>query len=219
MLESMVDHPRPTRAEATDVANAVLDGADGLMLSGESAVGGYPVEAVATMARIIEETEDYRQRVLPGLSDLRRAGTASDLAHGALGRLTGDEALNIPDMVAAAAVYSAHELGAACLVAFSQSGSTARMIARYRPSVPILVFTNSDRVARRLALVWGTFPERLHDELRHHDEVIGTLDRELVSRGLAEAGDRIVLVMGDPIRERPRPNLMRIHTIRKPEGA
>jgi pyruvate kinase len=214
MLESMMVQPRPTRAEATDVANAVLDGADALMLSGETAAGRYPVESVATMVRIIDETEDYGRRAMAAPSDLRRADAAAPAGPGALGHLEEAGAVDIPDVVSAAAVYAAREAGATRLVAFSQSGATGRLIARYRPTAPIAVFTNRDDVARRLRLVWGVEPYLVADRLDHHDEVIEMMDRELLARGLARPGELIVVTMGDPIRERPHTNLLRLHRVR-----
>ena len=219
MLESMMHQPRPTRAEATDVANAVLDGADALMLSGETASGRWPAEAVATMVRIIEETEDYGRSALAAPYDLRRADAAAAGPHApgrpdALGHLEEGGAVDIPDVVSAAAVYAAREAAATRLVAFSQSGATGRLIARYRPTAPIAVFTNRADVARRLRLVWGVEPYLVADPLDHHDEVIEMMDRELLARGLARPGDVIVVTMGDPIRERPHTNLMRVHRVR-----
>lgn len=216
MLESMMEQPRPTRAEVTDVANAVLDGADAVMLSGETAAGRHPVETVETMARIVVEAEEY-QRQSVGSRDLRRSASAEagEMIGSVLGRLD-DESIDIADMVSAAAVYTAHELGARHVVAFSQSGFTGRLVARYRPSTKLSVFTLGDEVARRVALVWGVHPIALHDELEHLDEVIECVDRELVARGMAEGGDVIVLLMGAPIRERRQTNLMRVHRVRAP---
>lgn len=220
MLESMVEQPRPTRAEATDVANAVLDGADSLMLSGETAMGKYPVEAVATMARIICAAEAYaRETTAPsepvrllGDSNLRRSFEL-DPAHDRPG---GDQGLDVPDMVAAAAVHAARELEFRCLVAFSQGGFTARLVARYRPAAPIVAFTPDDRVARQLQLVWGTRPLLAGGEVQHLDGVMQMVDRKLQAAGIARPGDRIIVLMGHPIRERPLTNLMRVHQVRSP---
>jgi pyruvate kinase len=117
-------------------------------------------------------------------------------------------------MVSAAAVYTAHELGARRLVAFSQSGFTARLVARYRPSTPITVFTTAAGVARSSALVWGVEPVVLDGRLHHLDEVVEVVDRELLARGMAAAGDLIVVLMGAPIPERRQTNLMRVHRVR-----
>ncbi len=218
MLESMIEEPRPTRAEATDVANAVFDGADALMLSGETALGRYPVETVATMARIICEAEAYARETtrpaepvrLLGDSNLRRTLELEPL-HDHPG---GDPSLDVPDMVAAAAVHAARELEFRCLVAFSQGGFTARLVARYRPAAPIVAFTPDERVARRLQLVWGTRPLLADGEVQHLDGVMQLVDRKLQMAGIARPGDRIIVLMGHPIRERPLTNLMRVHRVR-----
>ncbi len=218
MLESMMEQPRPTRAEATDVANAVFDGADALMLSGETAAGHHPVEAVSTMHRIIAEAEDYQRSEMAGQGDLRLSGALApgEMTGGVLGR-RGDVSIEVPDMIAAAGVYTARELCARRLVAFSQSGFTARLIARYRPSTPLTVFTVGAGVARRLGLVWGVQPVVLPDPLEHLDEVVTVVDRELLDRGLAAPGDLIVVLMGAPIRERRPTNLLRVHRVRGDE--
>jgi pyruvate kinase len=219
MLESMMEQPRPTRAEASDVANAVFDGADALMLSGETAAGKFPVETVATMARIIEEAELYRW------SPMGREGWAarlsSSLAAAPL-RPGQTESVNphrdvhyeIPDIVCGAAVEAASRLGNAPVVAFSQGGFTARMIARYRPAAPILVFTNDPQVAARMQLVWGVRPRALEQEVHELSDVVRLLDRQLLAERLVKPGQPIVILMGEPVRERPLTNLMRVHRVR-----
>jgi len=194
MLESMIEHPRPTRAEASDVANAVFDGADALMLSGETAAGAHPVAAVRTMAEVIVEAEAYR---LPSGVD-EGAASASEAA----------------EVVVAAAVHAVERLDVRQLVAFSQGGFTARALARYRPRTPIQVFTPDPSVARRIQLVWGTRPVLMDHEVHHHDEVVRVVDRMLSEAGLVRADDLIVILMGDPIHERPLTNLMRVHRVR-----
>ncbi|MEM7483201.1 MAG: pyruvate kinase [Acidobacteriota bacterium] len=213
MLESMMTQPRPTRAEVTDIANAALDGADALMLSGETAAGEHPAEAVAVMSATIASAEEFRRKNLRERVNLRRTSSETFGAN-EVGRLSEDFAQDIPDMVCAAAVYTAGQLKAVRLVAFSQSGFTGRLLARYRPSTPIVLFTNSLPVARQLQLVWGVDPHYLPDRLEHHAEVIELVDRELLARGLAAAGEIIVALMADPIRERTRTNLMRVHPVR-----
>lgn len=216
MLESMVKSPRPTRAESSDVANAVFDGADALMLSGETAAGKYPVEAVRTMAKIMNEAEAHRF-----LS--RRDQEVSLLTHpdesGSNGRAgrTREDALVVADVVAAAAVSSTKSLRVRQIVAFSQGGFTARTIARYRPETPICMLTNDPRVARSVQLVWGVRPLLVEKSVEHHDEVVDLVDRELLAADLAQAGDVIVVLMGVPIRDRPLTNLMRLHHVRKPK--
>lgn len=216
MLESMIEQPRPTRAEATDVANAVFDGADALMLSGETAAGKYPVAAVQTMAKIIEEAESY-DRELASEEDLaqplghahaRRTFELDPTAH------DGHEELDVPDLVSAAAVYVADELRICRIVAFSQSGFTARLVARYRPTAPIVAFTPDARIARQLQLVWGVRPLVTETAVGTLDEVVQMVERTLRDARLAAAGERILILMGHPIRDRPLTNLMRVHRIR-----
>ncbi len=202
MLESMMDHPRPTRAEATDIANAVLEGADALMLSGETAAGRYPVEAVKTMARVIESAEAYRrdmpERVFPPTQQPRKAE---------------DPGLELADVVCAAAAHAAGQLNLPLIVAFSQGGFTARSIARHRPRAPIRIFTWDEAVARRMNLIWGVRAILTGRDLASLSEVVEVVDRHLRATRLARPGDSIVLLMGDPIRDRPMTNLMRLHRL------
>jgi pyruvate kinase len=219
MLESMIEQPRPTRAEATDVANAVFDGADALMLSGETAVGKYPVEVVQTMGRIIQEAEDYarnsadQRRSLHPLGDVDARRTFElDLSSNAPD--AGELALDVPDMVSAAAVYAADQLGVRRIVAFSQSGFTARLVARYRPAAAILAFTPDERVARQIQLVWGVRPLLAGAEVGSLDDVVRLVEQRLLEERLVSPGQRILILMGHPIRDRPLTNLMRVHRIR-----
>jgi len=214
MLESMMEQPRPTRAEASDVANAVLDGADALMLSGETAAGRHPVAAVQVMDRIVLEAEAYDRR--QAQAGRRREGFPAERAGAAGGERNGDEAddLAIAEVVSAAAVYAAERLAVRRIVAFSQGGFTARMVARNRPAAPILVFTTDPAVARRIQLVWGVRPLLMDTEAEHHDEVVEVVERQLLATGLADPGESIVILMGDPIRERPLTNLLTVHRLR-----
>ena len=217
MLESMMTQPRPTRAEASDCANAVFDGADALMLSGETAAGQFPVEAVQTMARVIQEAESFRRgrpRTLSSDLDGGYGPLVPNATEVAQLNPQRDRNLQIPEVVASAAVLTANRLGARQIVAFSQGGFTARMIARYRPRTPILIFTRSREVARRVQLLWGARPLLMEHAVDHHDEVVSVVDGLLLANGLAEAGETIVILMGDPIAERPLTNLMRVHRVR-----
>ncbi len=215
MLESMMERPRPTRAESSDVANAVFDGADALMLSGETAAGRYPAEAVQTMHRIILEAEAFAgergaERRAAGADPFRPLEPGAYSPDGGASR----EALEVANMVAAAAVFSTRRMPVRQLVAFSQGGFTARMISRYRPTVPVLVFTNDPEVARRVQLFWGVRALVMPDRVAHHDEVVEVVDRLLLENRLAKPGDCILVLMGDPIRDRPLTNLLRVHLVR-----
>jgi pyruvate kinase len=219
MLESMMEHPRPTRAESSDVANAVLDGADALLLSGETAAGRFPVRTVETMARIICEAESYARHRPPGadrdpLGIGRPSASAAEVERPERGLDQGVEAIDLADATAGAAVFTADHHRIEKIVAFSQSGFTAVLIARYRPDTPILVFTTDPRVARRVQLLWGSRPIVIDEQITHHDEVVEVVERHLLAARLAKVGDRLIVLMGDPIRERPLTNLMRLHTIR-----
>ncbi len=189
MLESMISSPRPTRAEASDVANAVLDGADAVMLSGETSVGEYPIETVETMARIIASTEDH---------GLVRMAAIQWEPHTRGG------------IIAKAAAEVAERIGAKYLVAFSQSGDTARRLARYRSAVPVLAFTPEPVVRSQLALTWGieTF---LGEQVDHTDEMVMQVDKALLDVGRCEDGDEVVIVAGSPPRIPGSTNALRIH--------
>ncbi len=218
MLESMIEQPRPTRAEATDVANAVFDGADVLMLSGETAAGKYPVAVVQTMARIILEAEAYAREIATDESSMQPLGHANARSTFQLDPTDSQDAhageLDVPDMVSAAAVYAADELKISRIVAFSQSGFTARLVARYRPTAPIVAFTPDERVARQLQLVWGVRPLVADTAVDTLDQVVLMVERNLRDAQLAAPGERILILMGHPIRDKPLTNLMRVHRIR-----
>ena len=189
MLDSMMHSPMPTRAEASDVANAVLDGADALMLSGETSVGAYPVGAAQTMARIIATVEDAT------LTELRPLLSAPRTIGGAIAR-------------AAAEVGSF--VKATHLIAFTQSGDTARRLARYRSPIPLLAFTPVPVVRSQLALTWGveTF---LVPSVHDTDEMVAQVERELLSIGRCQDGDRVVIVAGSPPGIPGSTNAMRVH--------
>jgi pyruvate kinase len=218
MLESMMEHPRPSRAESSDIANAVFEGADALMLSGETAAGQHPVEAVETMARIIEQAEGYeagRHQTVKNVAG-RVDRAALELFRAALdvaSRDTDRMPTEIPDAVAEAAVITARRLGVCCIVAFSQTGFTARLVARFRPSNPIAVCTNNSATARRVQLIWGTRPLLVSEEVVQQGQLVQVVERHLLAKDLVEPGDRIVILMGDPLQDRPHTNLMRVHEV------
>jgi pyruvate kinase len=175
MLESMITSSRPTRAEASDVANAVFDGTDAVMLSGETSVGSYPVETVATMARIVVAAEEQLGQVPKVVPPPGR----------------------IADAIAAAAAKVGEEVGAKALVAFTQSGSTARVLAEHRSRIPLLAFTPVPEVRSQLSLVWGveTF---LVPEVRHTDEMVRQVDQAMLSLGRMVEGEYVTIVAGSP---------------------
>jgi pyruvate kinase len=197
MLESMVSQPSPTRAEATDVANAVWDGTDAVMLSAESAVGQYPIEAVQMMDRIVTEAEKHLTRPDP------RAGRVSH-AHA----------------VARAARSLAEDLDVKAIVCFTRSGRTARLLSRDRPRVPILAFTSDRLLERRLALWWGVTPlhrspltgarAALSDST---DELLDYMERALLEHGMVHEGDRVVVVGAIPFRADVHTNFLKLHQV------
>ena len=195
MLESMTDHPRPTRAEASDVANAILDGTDAVMLSGETAVGKHPVEAVAMMDRIVREAERHAGANPPQPVPHRRAG---------------DVPTAVPDALARAACEMAADVGARAVIAFTESGFTARLVSKFRPATPILAVTPHLAVARRLALYWGVEPRR-SDRAETTDEMLAAVDRALLEEGLVERGDPLAVLAGTPVARTGTTNLLKLH--------
>jgi len=194
MLESMITHPRPTRAEASDVANAILDGTDAVMLSAETAAGQYPRLAVEAMTRIISEIEGKPQS---WRRDDRRAGEA---------------AVSTEFAIAAASNAAVNMLNAPALIVFTKSGFSARVVAAHRPSVPILVLTDSPRTFRQLALVWGVVPE-LVPHCHTYDEMVRLALEAVERRELARAGDRVVVTAGVPFDVPGTTNLMKVETV------
>ena len=189
MLESMISAPRPTRAEASDVANAVLDGADAVMLSGETSVGEYPIETVKTMARIISSTEDH------GLARMAEIDWNPRTRGG---------------VIAKAAAEVAGRVGAKYLVAFTQSGDSARRLSRYRGDIPTLAFTPVGVVRSQLSLSWGveTF---LGAPVEHTDEMVRQVDEALLKIGRVKEGDLVVIIAGSPPGIPGSTNALRIH--------
>ena len=191
MLESMISSSRPTRAEASDVANAVLDGTDAVMLSGETSIGAYPVEAVATMARIIETVEKH------GLERIPPLGTRPRTKGGA---------------ITWAAAEVAGVLGAEFLVAFSQSGDSARRMSRLRSPIPLLAFTPLESTRSRLALSWGV-EAFLVPPVAHTDDMVLQVDKMLLELDRCRQGDLVVIVAGSPPGIPGSTNAMRVHVI------
>jgi pyruvate kinase len=191
MLESMISSPIPTRAETSDVANAVLDGADAVMLSGETSVGDYPVETVRTMARIVESTEDH------GLERIAPLGTKPRTLGGA---------------ITLAAVEIAEFTEASYLCVFTESGDSARRMSRLRHGLPIIAFTPNEATRRRLALTWGV-RSFLVDRKTHTDELFSQVDDVLIGNGLAIPGDRVIVTAGSPPGLEGSTNDLRVHRV------
>ena len=194
MLYSMMKNPRPTRAEATDVANAIYQGTSAIMLSGETAAGKYPVEAVQTMARIAVKTE-------------------SDIDY--VNQFATAEYNNRYDITAAishATVTSAHDLKASAIVSVTKSGFTARMISRYRPSCPIVCCTTSDQVARQMNLSWGVTPVRIEEE-SNTDDLFEHAVEAGIQAGVIHDGELVVLTAGVPLGISGTTNLMKVHVV------
>ena len=191
MLESMISAPRPTRAEVSDVAGAVFEGADAVMLSAETGVGAYPIETVSTMARIIAAAEENTLRAEPSLA---RVPTTTGGA------------------IARAAAEVGAIVGAKALVAFTMTGETARRLARYRSSIPLLAFTTEPATRSQLALTWGveTF---IVPTVHHTDDMVREVDRALLELGRLSSGDKIVIVAGSPPGSPGKTNALRVHRI------
>lgn len=194
MLESMTKHIRPTRAEASDVANAVFDGTDAVMLSAETAVGQYPVEVVQVMDRIVRAAE-----VETGPGFVRRAQADNTC-------LTFEEAICLSASSAAAAT------GANAIVAFSERGTTARLVSKQRPAAPIIGFTPFEPIRRRMALYWGVMSHTM-PQIPTTDERVNEAERRLKGEGLAKAGHRIVILSGTRIGQPGGTNLMKLHEV------
>ncbi len=199
MLESMIEHPRPTRAEASDVANAILDGTDAVMLSAETAMGAYPELAVEAMARIIHEIE----RDAPDGRRHRQRRRGDPL---------GDGPATVEDAIALATCAAAEILAVPLIVCFTRSGFTARKIAAFRPAVPIVGFSTEPVTCRQLAMVWGVIPE-LAVRVPNYDTMLEGARERLVARGYARPGDRIVVTAGVPFDVPGTTNLLKVETV------
>ncbi|NLO87040.1 MAG: pyruvate kinase [Firmicutes bacterium] len=194
MLESMIRNPRPTRAEASDVANAIFDGTDAIMLSGETAMGQYPVESVATMARLAERTEQaldcdaFLQRHEPTMHQ------------------------SVTDSISYASRQTARRLGATAILTSTQSGHTARMVSKYRPSVPVIAVTPRPSVLRKLLLIWGVIP-LLGRKTENTDEMIYAAITAALNDNLIANGDLVVITAGVPVGVPGTTNLLKVHVV------
>ncbi len=194
MLESMIHHPRPTRAEASDVANAIFDGTDAVMLSGETAVGRFPVDAVQTIARISRRAEE----ALDFEKILAESGSAVNK--------------NVTDAISSATCHVAEELGAAAIITSTESGHTARMVSKYKPRAPIIAVTPRYGVAAQLQLTWGVTPVP-SPPAESTDEMFLTATRASKNAGLIRDGDLVVITAGVPVGVSGTTNLLRVETI------
>lgn len=195
MLESMIHNPRPTRAETTDVANAIYDGTSAIMLSGETAAGEHPIEAVKTMALIAETTEnaiDYKKRFY---------------------KLETNNGVNVSTAISHATVSAAMDLGATAIVTVTKTGTTARMISRYRPECPIISCTTSEVTWRQMALSWGVIPLMAQEMMTNTDDLIHHAVDKAVSAGLLKNGDLAVITAGVPLGVSGTTNLMKVHVV------
>jgi pyruvate kinase len=199
MLESMIENPRPTRAEASDVANAILDGTDAIMLSAETATGKFPVEAVKSMVRITEEIE--RSHVMD-------AGPRYDLPQAR----AVPTATSVERAIAAATVEAVRRLAAPIIVTFTRTGFTARQVASLRPPVPIVAMTPSARTYRQLALVWGVVPVLTTEHLAYAD-MLDVGRRAVLALELAQAGERVVITAGMRFNQPGGTNLLVVETL------
>ena len=191
MLDSMMHNPRPTRAEATDVANAIYDGTSAIMLSGETAAGEYPIEAVQTMDRIAictEQAINYAERY-------------ANLAAGTVDSIT--------NAISHACCMTSNDLGASAIVTVTKSGYTARMISRYRPQVPIVACTMSQKVYQQLAMSWGVIP-CLIDKMDNIDSLFDKAIDIAAIEGIVNPGDKVVLTAGVPLGVSGNTNIMKV---------
>ncbi|MBP0015674.1 MAG: pyruvate kinase [Roseofilum sp. SBFL] len=190
MLDSMIRNPRPTRAEASDVANAIMDGTDAVMLSGESAVGAYPVKAVEMLVRIARDTEKEAEFVNYPPAEIDETHALS-------------EALNTIDKI----------LDLRCIACFTTSGYTATLAAAERPKAPVVAFTPRDRVYHRLNLVWGVKPMLLENPEDSLEQLILQINEQLLAKNLAAPGDKILVLGGSPVQKIRGTNFIKIHRI------
>lgn len=193
MLGSMTDNPRPTRAETSDVANAILDGTDAVMLSEETALGRYPVEVVKVMHRIAVETEQHFR----------------DFFKGKVSRFSTSDQRSINEAIGKSACLIAEELKAVAIVASTESGTTARIVSRFRPTVPVIAITHDSYTYRRLSLSWGVFPV-LTPKFTSTDEMFEVARKWAIEQGIARSGDILVITAGVPVGTRGTTNLIKV---------
>lgn len=193
MLDSMIRNPRPTRAEASDVANAVFDGTDAIMLSGETASGKYPLESVMTMARIATRTEQALAYKPEHSNSYQAVAT-------------------VTDAISHATVQAASQLEAAAIITSTQSGWTARMVAKYRPKAPIIAVTTKEVTARRLNLLWGVYPV-LGETIASTDEMMDEAVKRSLQASLIKNGDLVVITAGVPVGVPGTTNLIKVHVV------
>ncbi|MCR5526950.1 MAG: pyruvate kinase [Lachnospiraceae bacterium] len=201
MLDSMIHNPRPTRAETTDVANAIYDGTTAIMLSGETANGAYPVEAVEIMSRIAERTErdiDYKERMIKRFADVNLSETTDAISH--------------------AACTIAQDIDAAAIITVTMSGFTAEKLSRYKPTCPILACSPEYKVACQSNLLFDTFALVIEKQTNSADELIDTAVRQAEISGYIKAGDKIVLTAGMPLGVTGRTNMIRVIEVGKDFG-
>ncbi len=194
MLESMTLNPRPTRAEASDVANAIFDGTDAVMLSGETASGKYPVEAVTMMDRIIREAEAS----MLAQRDRRRRPM---------------EHLNVAEAISESVCHAADELNMKVIAVFTESGSTGRLVSKYRPRCPIIAFSTVQETRRRLQLFWGVMPRTIA-HVKNIDSLTDLAERRLLEEGVVRKGDIVGIVAGTPLGIKGSTNFMKLHTVK-----
>jgi pyruvate kinase len=194
MLESMIEHPYPTRAEVSDIANAIYDGTDAVMLSAETSSGQYPVEATRMMARIALEAE----------ASIRNEGFKNPPQR--------EGRPSYAEIMADTAYRAARMQGATAIIVFTASGSSARLVSRFRPPVPIYAFTGSEVVARQLSVIYGVRPV-LSPDPTTTDEMVGVMDRMLLERGLVKDRDSVVFIAGQPIGRPGTTNFVKLHRI------
>ena len=194
MLESMITHPRPTRAEASDVANAVIDGTDCVMLSGETSVGRYPFEAVSTMDRIIRKTEEHFHHRSP-LHDV-----PTEAQH------------NVADAIGRACCVIAEQIQAAAIIPLTSTGGTARIIAKYRPGTPVLALTDNPETLRRLSFVWGITP-LLIPPIDASTDMFSSARGAVLASGFADVGDHVVFTAGLPFSQRVSTNMLKVEQL------